>query len=100
MPDACGDWAKKSGCTRIGIHEADCTRPGSISTQNNIIFTVGDGNNRLINNIIYNCVNKNGVSRIMSPDNLDMSTEIDQVIHITWTTTFFGFLDDMYMIVN
>ena len=100
MPDACGDWAAKSGCTRVGIHEADCTRPGSIPTKNNVIFKVGDGNNRLINNIIYNCVNDNHASKVMSPDNLSESTEIDKLIHITWTSTFFGFIDDMYMIVN
>jgi len=100
MPEACGSWAEKSGCTRIGIHEADCTRPGNIPTKNNIIFKVGDGNNRLINNIIAKCVNSNHSSRIMSPDNLSDSTEIDKLIHITWTSTFFGFLDDMYMVVN
>ena len=36
----------------------------------------------------------------MSPKDLDESTKVGELIHITWTSTIFGFLDDMYIMTE
>ena len=38
FPGACGVWAAANGCTRITMN--DCTRPGSIPTDQSILFDV------------------------------------------------------------
>ena len=64
------------------------------------MFKVGEGNDRLLNNIISKCIDENRSSKLMSPKDLDESTKVGELIHITWTSTIFGFLDDMYIMTE
>ena len=41
FPDACGEWAKSNGCTRIEVENDQCTRPDKIVSENSIIFPAG-----------------------------------------------------------
>ena len=98
FPSDCGDWAKKCGCTRIALKSDECVRAGDITTENAIVFDVGANNDRMLNNRLAHCAKMHHSSKLMSPRDLADSTESGQLIHITWTSAVFGFLDDMYVI--
>ena len=94
FPEACGPWAL-NGCTRVVLPATGCTRAESITYQNTIVL---DTNLDLsLNKAIADCVPEISGAKLMYPDNLSSSKENSQLIHISVTSTFFGFLDDMYM---
>ena len=94
FPEACGKWAI-NGCTRVVLPAQECTRPEDITFQNTIIIdTTLD---LQLNKEIADCVGAIGGAKLKSPDNLSTMNTNSQLIHISVTSTFFGFLDDMYM---
>lgn len=52
---------------------------------------------RLINTQIDQCVQDIEGAKVMFPDELSSSNQNDQLIHVTFNSAIFGFLDDMYI---
>ena len=100
FPSDCGDWAKKCGCTRVVLDKDQCVRTDDISTNYAIAFNVGENDDRVLNGRIAECVDKNHSSKLISPRGLKTSTKSGELIHISWTSAVFGFLDDMYIMTE
>ena len=95
FPTGCGDWALE-GCTRLVLTEAECVRPGGLENTNTIVFDVG-GQDELLYTKIDNCVNILEGAKLQDPKNLRQLTSTGELIHVTFQSKFFGFLDDMYL---
>ena len=98
FPAACGSWAEKDGCTRIALEENECTRPKDIETQNSIIFNDLVSDSKFYDEL-EKCVQNLSGARLMTPDDLS-SKETNTLIHVSVNSMFFGFIDDMYMILE
>ena len=98
FPDACGSWSVPNGCTRVTLDQAGCERVGSIPEKNSLIFNTNI--DRLLNTQIQACVDDIQGSKLMSPEDLSSSAESDNLIHVTFNSGFFGFIDDMYIITE
>ena len=98
FPATCGSWAADNGCTRIVLEKTECTRPKDIETQNSIIF-----NNLVSDSKFYDelekCIQDLSGAKIMSPDDLS-SKDTNTLIHVSVNSMFFGFIDDMYMVLE
>jgi len=93
FPAACGDWATEHGCTRITL--TSCTRQGSIPDSNSVIFD--EINDQVLNTQIKQCINHLEGSKLMSPHNLNDLDTNSNLIHVTFNSAIFGFIDDMYI---
>ena len=96
FPSECGDWAAENGCTRVSLSKAGCVRTNNISTENSVIFNVDV--DRLLNTQISQCVDQEKGAKLMHPSNLKELNTHGDLIHITFNSAIFGFIDDMYMI--
>lgn len=81
------------------LDKSGCTRADSITTQNSIIFNV-NGVDRLLNTQIAQCVDQIKGAKLMSPRDLEDLDTNGNLIHITFNSAIFGFIDDMYMMSN
>ena len=66
---------------------------------NSLIFNV-NGVDRLLNTQIDQCINSITGAKLMSPDDLSTSNSHNDLIHVTFNSALFGFIDDLYMITN
>ena len=98
FPASCGDWASEHGCTRVTLEADGCMRPGSITTSNSLVFD--ENVDRLLNTQIEMCINTLDGAKLMNPDNLSKMDTHNNLIHVTFNSAIFGFLDDMYIITN
>ena len=98
FPNSCGSWSEDSGCTRVTLESSGCTRAKDITSHNSLIFDVNV--DELLNTQIKECVNGIEGAKLMFPRDLDSSNEYDQLIHVTFDSALFGFIDDMYMITE
>ena len=99
FPTACGDWAIEHGCTRVTLEQAGCTRPRDIATSNSIVFNVNNVD-RLMNSQIAQCIDSIKGAKLMHPGNLSTMDTHNELIHVTFNSAIFGFIDDMFMISN
>ena len=95
FPSACGAWSENNGCTRVTLEQSGCVRAKSISTENSLIFSINV--DRLLNTQIEQCVDEITGSKLMSPDNLSSRNDYGSLIHVSFNSGLFGFIDDMYM---
>ena len=95
FPAECGSWAASKGCTRVTLEQSGCVRPKSIPAENSVIFDVNV--DRLLNTQISECVHNTRGAKIMSPSNLDELDTHGNLIHVTFNSAIFGFIDDLYM---
>ena len=87
FPSDCGSWAKDTGCTRITLEKSECVRSKDIPEQNSLVFkSVTDWKDK-----VESCIDDLTGGKVMS-------TEQNDMIHVTVNSAFFGFLDDMYLI--
>lgn len=98
FPTACGNWSESHGCTRVTLESAGCTRPEEITKENSLIFQVNV--DRLLNTQIYECVKSIDGAKLMHPSDLNESDENNQLIHVTFNSAIFGFIDDMFIITE
>ena len=98
FPTACGSWSEEHGCTRVTLEKAGCTRPEEITKDNSLIFQVDV--DRLLNTQIEECVKTIDGAKLIHPSDLAESDDHDQLIHITFNSAIFGFIDDMFMITE
>ncbi len=98
FPPACGDWASEHGCTRVTLEADGCKRPGNIPTSNSLVFD--ENVDRLLNTQIEMCINTIDGAKLMEPDNLSKEDTHNNLIHVTFNSAIFGFIDDMYIITN
>ena len=96
FPAACGSWAASNGCTRVVLEESGCTRAQNIPNDYTIVFST-QGVDRLLNTQISQCVQELKGAKLMSPRDLDDLNTSGNLIHITFNSAIFGFIDDMYM---
>ena len=96
FPVACGDWSVPNGCTRVTLEQSGCERAKDITTENSLIFNVG-GVDRLLNTQIEQCVEDVDGAKLMSPSDLSSNDEHGYLIHVSFNSGVFGFIDDMYM---
>ena len=99
FPSDCGDWAKKCGCTRVLLDKDQCVREDEIPSRYTIAFNVGEEStdDRVLNSRIHECVQNSHSSKLITPKDLGSSSKSGELIHISWTSAVFGFLDDMYI---
>ena len=98
FPAACGDWASEHGCTRVTLDAAGCHAEGSIPSQNSLVFD--EDVDRLLNTQIVQCINTLDGAKLMSPDDLSTLNTHGNLIHVTFNSAIFGFLDDLYIITQ
>ena len=94
FPDACGSWSEEKGCTRVTLEASGCVRQKEIPTENSLIFDINV--DRLLNTQIKDCVDGIRGAKLMSPPHLDNSDDSNQLIHVTFNSALFGFLDELY----
>ena len=82
------------------LDKDSCVRYDDINTNYAFAFNVGENNDRVLNGRIAECVDKNHSSKLMSPRGLRTSSNSGELIHISWTSAVFGFLDDMYIMTE
>ena len=98
FPEACGSWAEANGCTRVTMKQDGCIRPEKIVSENSLILPTG--NDALVNSVIAGCIDDLSGAKLMSPDNFASSQQSSQTVHVTVNSFFFGFLDDLYLVVD
>jgi len=96
FPTACGDWAVPHGCTRVTLEKSGCYREKDIPSTNALIFNINV--DRLLNTQIEQCVNQLEGAKLMHPSDLAGDNSHGGVIHVSFNSALFGFLDDMYMV--
>ena len=95
FPDACGDWSVEHGCTRVTLEESGCVREKDIPSHNSLIFNISV--DRLLNTQIEQCVDSLEGAKLMHPSDLSEDNDHGGLIHITFNSALFGFIDDMFM---
>ena len=95
FPAACGDWAVEKGCTRVTLEKSGCVREKSIPDQNALIFNINV--DRVLNTQIEQCVETLEGAKLMHPDDLSGDNTHGGLIHVSFNSALFGFIDDMYM---
>ena len=100
FPTECGDWSAKDGCTRLVLAEAGsptgCVKTGDLADKYDIVFDVG-GEDLVLNKQIQTCVDSISGSKLHSPGDIDQINTLLPQVHITFQSSFFGFIDDMYV---
>ena len=96
FPTECGDWAAKGGCTRLVLAELGCVKTGDLNTTNTIVINVG-GEDTTLNAKIAECADGISDAKLQSPGHLRTLSTHGNLVHITWQSVFFGFIDDMYV---
>ena len=66
-----------------------------MATKNSIIFATDL--DILLNAQIADCAESIEGAKLMSPDDLRTLNAVDQLIHVTFNSFLFGFIDDMYI---
>ena len=80
------------------LDASGCNKAGNLIVANTIIIdTFYDLS---LNKNIEDCANEITGAKVISPKNLSQSNENNQLIHVSVTSAFFGFLDDMYIITE
>ena len=98
FPSKCGSWAEDNGCTRLTLASDGCVRASSLKNSNSVIFDTNV--DRLLNTQISQCVSGTKGAKLMSPKDLDKSTHNGILIHVTFNSAIFGFIDDLYMMTS
>lgn len=95
-PEACSNWASHGGCSKISIYQDQCVGSGNIPIHYSNTFTSVDPN--VLNTEIQNCVDRSLIAKFQYPKkNLDESDSWQPFIHVTWTTSLLGVIDDMFI---
>ena len=96
FPTACGDWAAQCGCTRLTLAKEGCVRTGDLATTSTIVLDVGS-DDELLNQRIVKCTHNISGAKLHSPSGLRHESNPVGLIHVTFQSTFMGFIDDMFM---
>ena len=91
----CGDWSVDEGCTRITLNSSECVKAKSIPDNNSVIFDVSV--DRLLNTQIQYCVRDIKGAKLQSPKDLSDKNTHGNLIHVTFNSAIFGFIDDLYI---
>ena len=76
-------------------------RTDDIDANNSIIFPATDNKPDDMYKQIEQCIpDISGGAKLMSPDDLTSMDSFNEVIHVTVNSMFFGFIDDLYIIVK
>ena len=76
-------------------------RTDDINTDNSIVFPATDDKPNDMYKQIVECIpDISGGAKLMSPSDLTSLDSYNEVIHVTVNSMFFGFIDDMYIIVK
>ena len=99
FPTECGPWAAAAGCTRLVMQkesaEDGCVKTGDLASEYAIVFEV-DGDKSLNGNI-QTCIDNTPGAKLHSPDTIDQIDTVLAQVHVTFQSSFFGFIDDMYI---
>lgn len=98
FPDSCGDWSVPHGCTRVTLQKSGCFREQDIPSQNALIFNINV--DRVLNTQIEQCVNQLEGAKLMHPSDLSSDNSHGSLIHVSFNSALFGFIDDMYMVTQ
>ena len=97
FPYECGEWASEGGCTRITTRKDNCTRPEDIPNTYDIVYMGGKPNTtQSLAATLVDCLFTVGVKSIIYPDVEDIYA-YDFYMHVAVTSTFWGFIDDLYI---
>ena len=96
FPTECGDWSTQGGCTRLVLPELGCVKTGDLNTTSTIVIDVG-GDDTTLNARIAECTDGSSGAKLHTPAHLKTLSTYGNLIHITWQSVFFGFIDDMYV---
>lgn len=93
FPSQCGDWAINAGCSYITMN--DCLEYTTVQKKRNNTFSTPFP--ITINGPIANCAGSVKGASLQSPADLEKQTTFQDLIHVTFSSTLLGFIDDMYM---
>lgn len=96
-PTECSDWAVKGGCTRVSIYKDQCVRGDQIIGEYSSTFNVTQPAG--LNAKIAECASRSIKNKLQYPNPRDLSGSVEwqPFIHMTWTSAFFGFVDDVFI---
>jgi len=95
FPDACPSWSQLHGCSRIVENVQFCVGLESDATITNAINF--DTDPRTVNKAIVNCSEDLRGGKLETPDNLENLSDYQELIHLTFNSAIFGFINDMYI---
>ena len=99
FPTECGEWAAAAGCTRLVMEKESmkggCVKTGDLASEYEIVFEV-DGDKSLNGNI-QTCIDNTPGAKLHSPSTIDQIDTLLPQVHVTFQSSFFGFIDDMYI---
>lgn len=93
FPASCADWSIAAGCTYITMTE--CTRGSDIIGSEYTTFSTND--QAAINKKIAVCANSISGAKLQSPKDLSSLLVAQNLVHVTFSSALFGFIDDMYL---
>lgn len=103
FPPDCSGWAKDDGCTRITRLADQCVRPmtipNSYSMYYKLQYSVGE-QGMTIAQILKRCMENISFNNKVFPQSEVDDKAIFAFVHLLVQTTFWGFIDDMYIFMN
>ncbi len=92
FPSQCGSWVN-TGCSYVTM--SNCTKADSIITSRNLTFSTPFA--ITVNQPIHTCTRSVKGAVLQAPHNLEKLNEFQDLIHVTFSSTILGFINDMYM---
>ena len=97
FPSGCSDWTSDAGCCYITM-ENNCVNKDEIESNSySIAFDSDKVSAQLLNEQIETCGRDMAQAKLQSPKKLSDETGYQDLIHVTFTSAIFGFIDDMYL---
>lgn len=94
FPDSCGSWAEDDGCTRIVWDAKGCVRYETVDHNYNTVFNV---NAFKMNEQLKICLYEDNATLQYPEQGFGDMNEYISFIHVTYSTSVFGLLDDMFL---
>ena len=96
FPTACPNWSGRGpyGCSRVTLAASGCVNEGTIPASQYLVYVNTAAE---VNAEIANCVRKGQPGKVQQPKRLDTFTNNQGLIHITYNSDIFGFIDDVYI---